>query len=161
MCEFEYEHLNEKHAASLQELWGAPDVIRYTNIKKPCTFEETAERIQCLSVYEDVFAVRYENAIIGVMGCPAVDRAQFQFGVFYQFKKQYWNRGIASRTVDWLLKHMKKQYGRAELYADAVSENTASEKILKHFSFELISSAEDAFECNGTRMNVNQYKLIL
>lgn len=160
MSVLEFIHLGKVHAESLMTLWGDIDVIKYTNIKEPCTLGEIAERISRLSAY-DVFAVKYNGEIVGAIGCPEVDRDTHKFGMFYQFKKQYWNMGIATNSVDWLLKYMKDKYSYVVLYADVVTDNKASEKILKHFGFEFISSENNAFECDGVKMNINQYKLIL
>ncbi|MEA4972397.1 MAG: GNAT family N-acetyltransferase [Candidatus Metalachnospira sp.] len=158
MSGLEYEKLKKEHTDSLLSLWGDKDVIRYTNIKEPCSFEDTEDRISRLAVF-DVFVVKFNGDIAGVIGCPAVDRNAHKFGVFYQFKKQYWNKGIATESVEWLLGYMKVKYVDAVLYADVVTDNSASEKILKNFGFSLISTAENEFERDGVKMNVNNYIL--
>lgn len=158
MNALEYEKLKKDHADVLLSLWSDEDVIRYTNIKEPCSIEEIEDRISRLAVF-DVFAVKYNGDIAGVIGCPAVDSNAHKFGFFYQFKKQYWNKGIATDSVCWLLKYMKEKYVDAILYADVVADNTASEKILKLFGFELVSVLENEFERDGVKMNINNYIL--
>ena len=45
MLNLQYEPLNESHINDLVPIWSDEDVIRYTNIKKPCSLEEIRKRI--------------------------------------------------------------------------------------------------------------------
>lgn len=153
-----YEVLDEIHATDLISIWSDEHVIRYTNIEVPCSLNEITERINFLKLF-DVFIVRYKGDVIGVIGCPCIDKSQWQYGVFYQFKQTIWGQGCATQATKWLLNYMKKKYTNATFYADVVTENVASEKILKHFGFELISQEESSFERNGIKMTIRNYRL--
>jgi ribosomal-protein-alanine N-acetyltransferase len=52
----------------------------------------------------------------------------------------------------------EKKYGEVTFFADVVVNNIASEKILRHFGFELISE-ENGFGRNGIKMKIHNYKL--
>lgn len=157
MNKLKYEALNESHANDLLSIWSDEDVIRFTNIKEPCTLQEITQRIQILKSF-DVFVVSNTDAVIGIIGCPCIDRVKAQYGVFYQFRKSSWGQGYATMATDWLLSFMKKKYADVTFFADVVTDNVASEKILKHFEFNRISE-EDGFERNGIKLKIHNYRL--
>ena len=153
-----YELLDDSHINSLLPIWSDPEVIQYTNIKSPCTFEEINNRIKALKQH-DVFVVRNNEDVIGIIGCPCIDQDKNQFGLFYQFCRSSWGQGFATESTGWLLNFMRKKYQNIELYADVVVDNIASEKILRRFGFELIS--EETLERAGVRWKVHNYKLVV
>ncbi len=157
MEELTYTPLDDAHANGLLSIWSDADVIRFTNIKEPCTLEEVKHKIRVLKDF-DVFVVSNANGFIGIVGCPCIDKAKSQYGLFYQFCKLSWGQGYATAATKWLLRYMKKKYGNITFFADVVVENIASEKILKRFGFKFISQ-EDGFKCNGIKMKINNYRL--
>jgi ribosomal-protein-alanine N-acetyltransferase len=156
MSQLKYEPLNDSHANSLLSIWSDEEVILYTNIKSPCTLEEIRDRIKALEAF-DVFIVRKEDVVIGIIGCPCINQEKLQYGLFYQFCKSSWGQGHATESTAWLLNFMREKYQEITLFADAVVDNIASEKILKHFGFELIS--EEEFNRSGVKSIVNNYRL--
>lgn len=152
-----YEPLVDHHARDLLPIWADEDVIQFINIKKPCTLLEIVDRVNALKVF-DVFVVYNDNRLIGVIGCPCIDELKLQYGVFYHFCKSSWGNGYATKATEWLLNFMREKYGAVTFFADVVANNVASEKILKHFGFKLIS-VEDGFERNGVRMKIHNYSL--
>ena len=56
---------------------------------------------------------------------------------------------------------MKNKYSNLILYADVVSNNIASDKILKSLGFKWLSDDENGFEGDGCKMNIKNYKLVL
>ncbi|QHI73624.1 GNAT family N-acetyltransferase [Aminipila terrae] len=157
MNQLKYQPLHESHANDLLAIWSDEDVIRYTNIKEPCSLQEINERIQILKSF-DVFIVSNGDGVIGIIGCPCVDKEKGQYGVFYQFRKSSWGQGYATMATDWLLNYMRNKYNDVTFFADVVTDNVASEKILKHFGFNYISE-EDGFERNGIKMKIHNYRL--
>lgn len=157
MNELKYQRLNESHANDLLSIWSDEDVIRFTNIKEPCTLQEINERIQILKSF-DVFVVSNREGVIGIIGCPCIDKTKSQYGVFYQFRKSSWGKGYATMATEWLLNLMREKYADSTFYADVVVDNAASEKILKRFGFNCISE-EEGFERNGVKMKIHNYRL--
>ncbi len=149
-----YEPLGDIHAEGLLPVWSDEDVIRYTNIAAPCTKEEVEKRIALLKG-SDVFAVMRDAAVIGIVGCPCINREKQQFGFFYQFGKSVWGKGIATAAAQWLLDIMTQKYPSPTLYADVVADNIASEKILKRLGFNMIS--QEPFEKNGVKLMIHNY----
>lgn len=156
MGKLKYEALNDSHATSLLSIWSDEEVIRYTSIKSPCNMEEIKSRINALKA-SDVFIVRQEDAVIGIIGCPCMDQEKRQYGLFYQFCKSSWGQGFATEATAWLLNFMREKYQGITLFADVVVDNIASEKILKHFNFERISE-EESDRC-GAKSKVHNYRL--
>jgi len=107
----------------------------------------------------DVFAVMQDRELIGIIGCPPVDKEKLQFGLFYQFCKSSWGHGNATAATKWILKYMKQKYINPVLFADVVVDNAASEKILQKFGFEQI--AEELIEHDGIKLKVHNYKLCI
>lgn len=156
MSKLIYEPLNDSHSNSLLSIWSDEEVIRYTSIKSPCTLDEIRERIKRLKAF-DVFIVRNEDKIIGIIGCPCINQEKLQYGLFYQFCKSSWGQGYATKSIAWLLNFMKEKYKEVTLFADVIVGNVASEKILMQFNFELIS--EEELDRCGTKFKVRNYKL--
>lgn len=154
--DLKYEPLEDSHASDLLPIWGDQDVIRYTSIKAPCTIEEIKDRIYILKEW-DVFIVRSEGHVIGISGCPAMDREKRQFGIFYQFRKSSWGQGYATKAAGWLLDYMQSQYKECTIWADVIVGNIASEKILKHYGFAVVG--EEVSKCNVIEALIRKFRL--
>ncbi len=157
MEELAYTPLEESHAEGLLAIWSDADAIRFTNIKEPCTWEEVKDKIKILKNF-DVFVVSNAGGLIGIVGCPCIDQAKSQYGLFYHFRKSSWGQGYATAATKWLLCCMRKKYDDITFFADVVVDNIASEKILKNFDFQFIS-AEDGFERDGVKLKIHNYRL--
>ena len=149
-----YQPLTDFYTSSLQSLWSDEDVIRYTNIKTPCTLEETQERIQALQQF-DVFVVSKNDTVIGLIGCPCIDRSQRHFGLFYQFQKSAWGQGNATCAAEWILDFMAQKYQTVTLFADVLVDNIASEKILQKLGFQY--TFQEDYIRNGIRTKIHHY----
>ena len=139
------EPLTAAHGAELLALWQDEAVVRYTNMALPCTPEEAERRADTLARF-DTFVLRLEGELVGIAGCPAVDRAARRFGVFYQLRPAFWGRGLGTQAV-------------GQLLAEVMKENTASEKILQHFQFT--PWGEEPLERNGKHYTVRRYRKAL
>ena len=160
MRDLVWERLDERHIEELKWIWSDVEVIRYLNIKAPCEEEEIRRRVLLLKEHP-VFAVRLAGKTVGVIGCPCIDENKGEFGLFYHFCRLFWGQGLATQSVGWLLALMKERRKHCVLYADVVAENTASERILLNYDFQLIDQEPDAFERDGRKMTIKNYKLDL
>ncbi|MGL4453186.1 MAG: GNAT family N-acetyltransferase [Sarcina sp.] len=157
MSELKYVPLEGGFAEDLLSIWADKDVIKYTNIKEPCTLQDIKNRIDILKNF-DVFIVSTEDRGIGITGCPCIDKEKSHFGLFYQFCKSSWGKGYATESTKWLLEFMREKYGEITIFADVVHDNIASEKILRYFGFKFISE-EEYFERDGVKMKIHNYIL--
>jgi len=158
MTELQYKKIDMSFAESLLNIWADADVIRYTNMKLPCSLEDVKNRIAIFMPF-DVFAVIQNEEVIGVIGCPPFNEEKSQYGLFYQFCKSSWGQGNATIAAMWLIDYMKQKYNEATLFADVVVDNVASERILKKFGFQQIS--EELIERDGLELRVHNYKLVV
>lgn len=156
MSELQYKNLDICHAKDLLKIWADANVIKYTNMKLPCTLKDVENRIK-IFMPADVFVVIQNRQLIGIIGCPPINKEKLQYGLFYQFCKSSWGQGNATVATKWLLDYMKQKYKKATLFADVVVDNVASEKILQKFGFEQFS--EELIERDGKQLTVHNYKL--
>lgn len=151
-----YHPLDEIYANELLAIWADKDVIQYTNIAEPCSLETIKEKIQIFKPF-DVFVVLKDNKVIGVVGCPYIEKEAAQYGLFYQFRKSVWGQGYATMAVKWLLDFMNKKYKNITLFADVITENKASEKILTRFGF--VCQSETTSKHKGNNVIIRNYIL--
>ena len=158
MNEVQYQPLDICHADGLFDVWSDAEVIKYTNMEPLLTLEEVKSRIERLSEF-DSFAVIRDGEVIGLAGCPPVNKDANEYGIFYQFRKSAWGQGNASAAAKWLIAFMREKYGNAIIIADVAVDNVASGKILLSLGFEQLS--EELIERHGAKLKVNNYKLVL
>lgn len=151
-----YERLEDAHVQALLPIWSDEAVIRYTGIPVPCTEEEVRERVARLKM-GDVFVVYDKAVLIGIVGCPAIDKQERMFGLFYHFAQSAWGKGYATCAAAWLVAYMKETYQTCILLADVVTDNRASETILLHLGFRC--AKEEAWEKAGEAFCLRQYRL--
>ena len=157
MSELKYRPLDANFEKDLLNIWSDKEVIKYTNIKNPCTLIEIKNKIDILKEF-DVFIVSDKDGVIGIIGCPYIDKENLYFGLFYQFCRSSWSKGYATKSIKWLLEFMREKYNEITIFADVIHENVASEKILKHFGFKFILE-ENCFEQNRVNMKIHNYRL--
>lgn len=99
------EPLSTAHLPGLEELWGGPAVIRYTNIAKPRDKAAAAHRLfqpwHCRAALPGptIFAVLRDRRFCGIAGCPPVDAAQETFRLSYQLLRPEWGRGAGKSAA--------------------------------------------------------------
>jgi RimJ/RimL family protein N-acetyltransferase len=159
MSELSYKPLHISYLNELTAIWSDPEVIYYTNIKKPCSMKEIEARVNRLES-KNTYVIQKGDTTIGIIGCPPMDDDSKSFGLFYQLRKDCWGNGFASKAVQWMLAFMKEKYPGSVIYADVVEENLASKKILSHFDFHFIAK-EKTFIRDGVKMSILNYMLEL
>lgn len=157
MVQLHYEPLSEQYLDDLQLLWSDRAVLRYTGMPEPYTLEQTKQKLYWLQ-QSDVLVILKDHVFAGIVGCPCIDARTVQFGLFYQLKQSFWGQGYATASVSWMLDYMNRKYRHPILYADVISENTASEKILKHFHFICQSETKPVHNA-GSAVIVRHYVL--
>lgn len=153
-----YEKIFREHLPELMALWNDPEVIRFTNIKAPCGETAACERIDRFAG-EEVYAIFADDTLTGVAGCLRVEDEPECYGLFYQIKKCYWDKGIATAAAGWIIAEMQKKHPNAAFIAEVVEENAASVKILQALGFVLTAQYPSAFERDGHSANILSYLL--
>ena len=137
-------------------LWNDSEVIKYTAVRDDISLSYVEKKLMNW-IGETVFVVLKNGEFIGVVGCPSVNKDKREYGFFYQFKRYEWGKGYASEATAWLLAFMQRNYAPCTLYADVVTNNIASEKILNHLNFKIIDEA--VANIKGQILKVQSYKL--
>lgn len=159
------EPLTERCLDQAARLWSSPAVIRYTNIEKPCTREEAAERLRRLldsqrALPEPViFAVLQAGRFCGAAGSPPVDADRGIFGLFYQLLPEAWGRGVGRAAAEQVLEALCGWAPQAVVLADAAAENTASIRILERLGFDRTAVRPRALRRDGAAWDVWEYAL--
>lgn len=91
--QIKYLPINEKYAEDLKSVWSDEEVIKYTNIKSPCTLEAIQDRVHRFKSHE-VFVVCYKEKAIGVIGCPTINEGKKNLVYFINSKKLYGDKGL-------------------------------------------------------------------
>lgn len=151
----EYRPVETKYIDQLQKLWSDEDMIRYMNISRPLTLEETKRRMLQLKSPE-VFLLFRKGEFAGIAGCLRMDAEKKKFGLFYQIRKCFWGQGCGTMAAAWILDFMKKKYSSFTILADVIEANTASWKILENMNFSLVSQKEEVHK--GAPVQVRNYK---
>lgn len=137
-------------------LWDDNEVIKYTFVNSNISLADTEKKLMHW-IGEAVFVVLKNGQFIGVVGCPGINKDKGEYGFFYQFKRCEWGKGYAAEAAAWVVKFMKRNYSPAVLYADVVTKNIASEKILNHLKFRIIDETNENIK--GQTLTVKHYKL--
>lgn len=157
------EPIAAEHLGGLTALWTDEALIRYTNIKAPCSPKEGEQR---LAVFLDnqkdltcptIFTLFYGDEMCGMAGCPLIRKNEF--GFFYQINRCFWNKGIGGKSAGWMIAYMRANYPGSTIYGDVVTENTASVKILEKLGFKSSAVRENGFERGGKTWDVEDFYL--
>ncbi|MBS1745588.1 MAG: GNAT family N-acetyltransferase [Bacteroidetes bacterium] len=84
------------------------------------------------------FAVIYQSALTGSIGCVAKDdiyKKNMELGYF--IGEAFWNNGIATEAVRILLNYIEKQFDVVRVYAEVYAHNKASMQVLRNNGFYL------------------------
>ena len=163
----EYEPLSMAHLEGLSQMWADPAVIRWTNVKSPCSPMESRMRLETLlenqqeAPFPTMHTILVDGQVRGLVGCPGVSWPDQIFGLFYQLQRSVWGQGIGEKSAAWQLAYMKKHYPGGQLLADVVSANLASIRILERLGFSPAGRRIHAFQHCGTVMDILDFQLQL
>ena len=152
-----FEPLTAEHGKFLTCVWADKNVIKYTDIHTACSSEQINNMISDLKSYE-VFVVKNKMTVIGIIGCLPFDKQKSnEFSIFYYFCRACWHHGYASDSVKWLICYMKRKYHSFIIYADSITENVFSERLLLKNNFKIVS--ELPYETENISSSKRRYML--
>jgi ribosomal-protein-alanine N-acetyltransferase len=62
------------------------------------------------------------------------------YEISYEFRKEYWGRGLGTEVIRAVLAYAFSSLGLAELYAETQSANLASIRLLEKVGFQFLMS---------------------
>ncbi|MBU0466358.1 MAG: GNAT family N-acetyltransferase [Nanoarchaeota archaeon] len=83
------------------------------------------------------FTILADKKIVGqvFLENPSKDNGRYEVGYF--IGKQFWNKGIATKSVKEVVKFGFKELGLYKIWGDNDSDNRASGKVMKNTGFKL------------------------
>lgn len=123
----------------ITELCNDRDIAKTTaRLPYPYTFSDAETWLDYITKTEaeHVFAISEDNEMVGVVGLvheQEHDRAE----IGYWLGRQYWNRGIATASVEMMIGYAFTVLGVNKIYASVFAANTASVKVLEKNRFVL------------------------
>ncbi len=89
------------------------------------------------------FAIQFNNQFAGICALYNVDKNKREAGIYYWVAVQYWNKGLASRTLKRIISYAKNELGLKKLRTGVLKRNIASIKVLEKNGFIKAGNAKD------------------
>lgn len=158
----ELRELEEKYAKDLLELFNNDNVIKYTNSDKLDNYLDIERKIKNILAYDGYsYVIIYNNLVIGVVGCILDDVENMGYGLYYMIKEMYWGRGIGKLAVRNIIDRIKVDSRVNFIFADIVSLNKASIRIVESLGFYRYPVEDKQFCMHGLHEAVLNYRLII
>ena len=95
-----------------------------------------------LKHYEDhgfgAYAVLYNNKLIGMAGAQVWEYNDDSIELLSYISRKYWNLGITSQLMNWLIDTIQRQTNLHSVYAATRHENKAAISLTEKFGFKRI-----------------------
>jgi ribosomal-protein-alanine N-acetyltransferase len=134
--------LIESDFQDVQELYSSTDVRRYLggSISKDDFPEKFREMLQATTP-EMYWTVRKKQnrSFVGLVSISKY-HDQMNYEISYEFRKEYWGRGLGTEVIRAVLAYAFSSLGLAELYAETQSANLASIRLLEKVGFQFLMS---------------------
>ncbi len=156
------------HAPCLFPIFSNAENIQFTNFK---TFEDLTaftlflERFLAIEkggpLQYGPFSIYQNETIFGLCGLQQIDLAKGKSELWYVLHKDYWGRGLAKEAVQILLTKAKQNSQLRTIYAEAVSSNAASWRILENLGFTRTGEKADGFSKGAIKTDISYYAMDL
>lgn len=101
-------------------------------------------------------AIIQEGALVGCIGLTLKRAALPELG--YWIGRKFWNQGLAREAAEGLLSWAEAHLGITEIEASALSENLASQAVLRHLGFVEQGTAVQPFLSRNRNMPVVMFR---
>ena len=159
-------HLDEYKA--LYPLFQDEEIVRYTNFQKYDhieNFKSFLSKFLLIGKGEPIqfgpYSIYQNNQLIGLCGMQQINLDKGISELWYLLNVSSWGKGIAKKTVEMLILKGKENQKLKSIYAEALSINIASWKVLKHVGFEEIEEIKNGFKKGIIIEDLKKYKLNL
>lgn len=133
-----------------------PEVSRFIGWPLMGTLEETENYVSVMLTREYEATHFYANVVlcdglvlIGTMMIFNVDLQDKTAEIGYVFHKNYWGKGYGAMCVEMTTNFLFDEMGFKTIYANVVSANRGSSKILEKNSYELAECKASAYVIDG------------
>jgi ribosomal-protein-alanine N-acetyltransferase len=150
-----FEPLQEEHALALFEPFQEESMYQFIPERPPTSMESAKRDFKRLAAGPaggsgEVWlnwAIR-DSASASCLG--TVQATLFADGLLwvgYKLAPVYWNRGVATRSVKWLVSELNSRYPNCPIHASVDTRNHASIRVLEKVGFQL--TGKEAAEIDG------------
>ncbi len=157
---------NLNHATALFPIFSNAENIQFTNFKTfedPESFTLFLERFLAIEKGSPLqygpFSIYQNETIIGLCGLQQIDLAKGKSELWYLLHQNYWGMGLAKKAVQILLAKGQQNSQLQTIYAEAVSSNAASWRILETLGFIKAGAKADGFTKGAIRADISYYSL--
>lgn len=141
-----FEPLQEQHALKLFEPFQAENIYRFIPESPPESLEDTKRQFREFSQGPDEgskeiwynWAIRNTGTEVYFGTLQATVFSDGVLWIGYKLSSIYWNRGIATRSVDWLIAELKNRHPGLPIHAAVDTRNHASTRVLEKVGFILV-----------------------
>ena len=145
-------------------IFNEPEIIKFTNFKFKediNSVRDFLERFLKINFNAPLqygpYCIYLDEKIIGMCGLQQVDLDKGISELWYILHKNYWGKGYAKEAVEILTHISKSNKLLRTVYAEAVTMNTPSWKILEHMGFQKSGEEENGFTKNGAAYALRKY----
>lgn len=160
-----FEPLQEEHAQALFEPYQDESMYRFIPEQPPESLEWARRDFELLAAgpadnSEEVWlnwAIR-DNASANYLG--TVQATLFSDGLLwvgYKLAPAYWNKGVATQSVEWLVSELNGRYPNCPIRASVDTRNHASIRVLEKVGFHC--TGREAAEIDGLASEDFIYKI--
>ena len=157
-----------KHAPTIFPIFSNAENVQFTNFK---TFEDLESFTLFLERFLTIekgsplqygpFSIYQNETIIGLCGLQQIDLAKGKSELWYLLHKNYWGKGLTKEAVQILLAKGQQNSQLQNIYAEAVSSNAASWRILETLGFIKTGEKADGFAKGAITADISYYALDL
>ena len=109
------------------------------------------------------FAIMVKNQFVGICALYDMSQSMRKAKIYYWIAVEYWNKGIASKALEKLIRFAKIELHIAQLKTGVLERNAASRRVLEKNGFfvESILINEDAYHEKFMGEKVMEMKMFL
>ena len=140
-------------APELMNIFSDPEVVRYTNFRQfndIGSLNTFLDRFLSICAGEPLqygpYSIRLDNKLIGLCGLQQKEPALGTAELWYILGKAFWGKGLAKQAVEWLIKESSSNEKLRSIYAEAVSANQPSWRILEKTGFIQTGELKNGFQ---------------
>lgn len=108
-----------------------------------------------------LFSIFKDGEFIGDSGMEQLDGAPDNYNIGYQFKRSAWGKGYGTTACEFIIYFAKEYLGAYKLFADCMSGNIGSAKVLTKNGFTFEGKLKDRYIKDGKYLDNDYYGLKL
>jgi RimJ/RimL family protein N-acetyltransferase len=157
--------LADGDVGAIFELFGDPEVVRFTSIR--CLASEVEARDFIAGIRDGFLSgtlyqwgIELEGEVVGTCTLAGIDRQHRRAELGFAVLRRWWGRGIASRVLPPVIELAFERLGLRRLEADADPRNEASLRVLERLGFRREGLLRERYFQEGEAQNAVVFGLL-